>query len=130
MILKRSTDNGATFGPAVDLSKYYEGLVNFNGVMDLQLVTSQENNNVYLGWNQPILSPVDYSSSLHSDVVFARVQPALFVQSIFYYNEQLVAPAKQTIQLQDQASNCYHWCDHSLRWRRVFGFTPITGKGL
>jgi hypothetical protein len=64
--------------------------------MDLQLVTSQENNNVYLGWNQPILSPVDNSGSLHSDVVFARVQPTLFVQSILYYNEQLLAPAKQT----------------------------------
>ncbi|HET7147179.1 MAG TPA: sialidase family protein, partial [Candidatus Nitrosopolaris sp.] len=88
IILKRSTDSGATFGPAVDLSKYYEDQVNFNGVMDFQLVTSQENNDVYLGWNQPILSPVDNSSSLHSDVVFARVQPALFVQSSFYYNER------------------------------------------
>jgi len=96
MVLKRSIDNGATFGPAVDLSKYYEGLVNFNGIMDLQLVTSQENNNVYLGWNQPILSPVDNSSSLHSDVVFARVQPHVFVQSSFYYNEQLVVPERQT----------------------------------
>ncbi|MDQ6866391.1 MAG: glycoside hydrolase, partial [Thermoproteota archaeon] len=97
MILKRSTDNGATFGPAVDLSKYYDGLANFDGIMDLQLVISQENNNIYLGWNQPVLSPYDYSSSLHSDVFFARVQPAVFVQSSLYYNEQLVAPARKTI---------------------------------
>jgi hypothetical protein len=96
ILFKRSIDNGATFGPAVDLSKYYEGLVNFNGIMDLQLVTSHENNNVYLGWNQPILSPVDNSSSLHSDVVVARVQPHVFVQSSFYYNEQLVVPERRT----------------------------------
>ena len=97
MILKRSTDNGATFGPAVHLSKYYDGLANFDGIMDLQLVISQENNNVYLGWNQPVLSPYDYSSSLHSDVFFAQVQPAVFGQSILYYNEQPLAPARQTI---------------------------------
>ncbi|PWU79135.1 MAG: hypothetical protein DLM72_19010 [Candidatus Nitrosopolaris wilkensis] len=97
MILKRSTDNGATFGPAVDLSKYYAGLVNFDAILDLQLVTSQNNNNVYLGWNQPILSPVNYSSgTLHSDVVFGQVQPAVFMQSNFFYSQQPVTPEGQT----------------------------------
>jgi hypothetical protein len=119
MVLRSSADNGTTFGPEIDMNKYYGSSSTLSNAMNFKLTSSaspeykdninSNSKSVYLTWNQqPIMSTLDYGRT-QSDVFFGMIQLLEYESQVdynasVYYHQPKCPDIQQTASAVDAGS--------------------------